>query len=470
MNRVGPVGSEPNLPLQRSSIPPAASSYRIVNVRVPAELAPDLADQAGGDGFADCDIVVDAGRIGSLRPAAAPLAAAELPMLDLRGGIALPRFVDVHTHIDKGHIWPRRANPDGTHSGARAAAAADREANWTADDVRARMDFSLRCAFAHGSGAIRTHIDSLGKQAAISWPVFAEMREHWKGRIALQGVALFPVDLAVDDEPQFRAIAETAARHDGILGGITYLGDPPGPKLELALDRYFAAAAALDLDLDLHVDESCAPHARSLERVAEAALRHRFHGRIVAGHCCSLSVLSDADCVRAIDLVAKAGIAIVSLPMCNMYLQDRAAERTPRLRGVAPLHELAAAGVAVMVASDNTRDPFYAYGDLDMLEVFREATRILHLDHSRQPWIRLLGAASAEIMDLPEHGIIRAGQPADLVLTGARTLPELLCRPQADRTVLVRGRAVDTALPDYRELDHLYGEAVAISQVGASQT
>ena len=74
--------------------------------------------------------------------------------------------------------------------------------------------------------------------------------------------------------------------------------------------------------------------------------------------------------------------------MCNMYLQDRSAGRTPRLRGVAPLHELDAGGIAVAVASDNTRDPFYAYGDLDMLEVFREATRILHLDHSDRPWLR----------------------------------------------------------------------------------
>src|SRR5262245_8835360 len=359
-------------------------------------------------------------------------------------------------HIDKGHIWPRRSNPDGTHSGARAAVAADREANWSADDVRTRMDFSLRCAFAHGSGAIRTHLDSLGKQAAISWPVFAEMREQWKGRIVLQAVALFPADLAVDDELQFRAIAETAARHGGILGGITFLGEAPGPKLELALDRYFAIAAALGLDVDLHVDESCSPDARSLEQLALAALRHRFRGRIVAGHCCSLSILPDGDRARVIARVAEAGIAIVSLPMCNMYLQDRGVGRTPRLRGVAPLHELDVAGVAVTVASDNTRDPFYAYGDLDMLEVFREAIRILHLDHSQRPWIRMVGAASAEFIGLAEHGIIRTGANADLVLTGARTFSELVCRPQSDRAVIVGGRAIDTTPPDYRELDHLY--------------
>jgi cytosine deaminase len=435
---------------------PEAAAYRIANARVPVDLAPAVAGHAAADRFADCDVVVDGARIAMLGPTGSLSAAAELPVVDVRGGIVLPRFVDVHTHIDKGHIWPRRANPDGTHAGARAAVAADREANWSADDVRTRMDFSLRCAFAHGTGAIRTHLDSLGKQAAISWPVFAEMREQWKDRIALQAVAIFPVDLAVDDEPQFRTIAETVARHGGILGGITFLGDPPGPKLELALERLFAMAMAQGLDLDLHVDESCSPDAASLERIAIAALRHRFKGRIVAGHCCSLALAADEDRTRTIERVAEAGIAVVSLPMCNMYLQDREAGRTPRLRGVAPLHELDAAGVTVMVASDNTRDPFYAYGDLDMLEVFREATRILHFDHSDRPWLRLMGAGSAEVMGLADHGRVTLGRAADLVLTPARALPELVCRPLSDRAVIVSGRAVDTTLPDYRELDHLY--------------
>ena len=72
--------------------------------------------------------------------------------------------------------------------------------------------------------------------------------------------------------------------------------------------------------------------------------------------------------------------------------------------------------------------------------------------------MRLLGAASAEVMGLADHGRIAVGQAADLVLTQARTLPELICRPQSDRTVVVAGRAIDTTLPDYRELDHLYAD------------
>jgi cytosine deaminase len=123
------------------------------------------------------------------------------------------------------------------------------------------------------------------------------------------------------------------------------------------------------------------------------------------------------------------------------------------------VHELDAGGIAVAVASDNTRDPFYAYGDLDMLEVFREATRIAHLDHSDRPWLRLLGSAPADIIGLPGHGRIVTGGSADLVLTQARTMQELISRPQSDRVVLVNGRAIDTRLPDYRELDHLADKA-----------
>ncbi len=53
--------------------------------------------------------------------------------------------------------------------------------------------------------------------------------------------------------------------------------------------------------------------------------------------------------------------------------------RTPRWRGIPPLHELRAAGIPVALASDNTRDQFYAYGDLDMLEVFSQVSSLISL-------------------------------------------------------------------------------------------
>jgi cytosine deaminase len=138
-----------------------------------------------------------------------------------------------------------------------------------------------------------------------------------------------------------------------------------------------------------------------------------------------------------------------------MYLQDRHAGRTPRWRGVTPLKEMRAAGVAVAVASDNTRDPFYAYGDLDLVEVFRESVRIVQLDHPIAGWADIVAAAPGEIIGRPDRGRIAEGAPADLVLFRARDWTELLSRPQSDRTVLRAGKAIDRTLPDYRELDDL---------------
>jgi cytosine deaminase len=43
----------------------------------------------------------------------------------------------------------------------------------------------------------------------------------------------------------------------------------------------------------------------------------------VCGHCCSLAVQDESEADRTMDLVAEAGLTVVSLPLCNLYLQDR---------------------------------------------------------------------------------------------------------------------------------------------------
>src|SRR3954470_4393405 len=302
------------MPVDLLTIPPSLTRFRLANARVPVCLVADAARlESDTDRLAPCDIVIEKERIAAIDP---PATAANdgLPRFDLDQGIVLPRLVDVHTHIDKGQIWHRAQNPDGTHTGARMAVMADRDKNWSRDDVAKRMDFALRCAFAHGTGALRTHIDSYPKQIPIAWPLFAEMRAEWKGRITLQAVALYPIDTALNDEAQFRALVATVAKHEGVLGGLTFFGTAPDEKTDTALDRVFEAAKANGLDLDFHVDESDSPHARSLERIADAALRHKFEGQIVAGHCCSLALAGDAERAATIAKVAEARIAVVSLP------------------------------------------------------------------------------------------------------------------------------------------------------------
>ena len=278
------------------------------------------------------------------------------------------------------------------------------------------------------------------------------MRDRWAGRIELQAASLVGIEQA-RDAAWFGRLADRVARAGGVLGAVTYMM----PDVVELIDSVFEAAMKRGLDLDFHADETDDANAVSLRLIAEAALRHGFTGRILAGHCCSLARQPDAEVLRTLDLVAQANLSVVSLPMCNMYLQDRRHDRTtPRWRGVTLLHEMKARGINVAVASDNTRDPFYAYGDLDMLEVYRMATRILQLDHPVDDWPRAVGAFPAKAMGLTEPGVLKPGAAADLVIFRGRNWTELLSRPESDRTVVRDGRAIERSIPDYAELDHLW--------------
>lgn len=369
--------------------------------------------------------------------------------VDMGGAMVLPCFTDMHTHLDKGHIWPRSPNPDGTFMGALTTVGADRVARWTAVDVARRMEFSLRCAHAHGTRAIRTHLDAIAPQDAISFPVFAEMRDRWAGRIELQAACLVGAgDFSTDGA--FRRTADIVAEHGAVLGMVTY----PMADIASRIRDFLGMAAARRLSADFHVDETQDPTSNTLRAIAEAVIETGFAAPVVVGHCCSVARMDDGEATATLDLVARAGLHVVSLPMCNLYLQDRQAGRTPRSRGITLVHEMRARGINVSVASDNTRDPFYAYGDMDMLEVLREATRIAHLDHAAPDWVQAVLGNPARACGFAAPSLA-PGAPADLVIFRARSWSELLSRPQSDRIVLRAGRAIDRTLPDYAELDDL---------------
>ncbi|MEL6783713.1 MAG: cytosine deaminase [Pseudomonadota bacterium] len=381
-----------------------------------------------------------------------PFAADSDHHIAMSGALLLPAFTDMHTHLDKGHIWPRSPNPDGTFMGALETVGADRQQHWSAEDVRTRIDFALRCAYAHGTRAIRTHLDSIPPQDDISWGLFQEMRGEWAGKVELQASCLVGMEGVTlpNEHDTYAHTAQLVADSGGVLGTVTY----PIPDLQPRLDRFFDLAEKHHLHADFHVDETGDPSVATLRTIAETVLARRFEAPVTVGHCCSLAVQEDEEWKHTLDLVAKAGINVVSLPMCNLYLQARNPGTTPRWRGVTLVHEMVERGIPVAFASDNTRDPFYAYGDLDMVEVMREATRIAHLDHAGTHWPKAFTTTPAQICGFDAR-CFEPGAPADFVLTKARSWTEFFARPQSDRIVVRNGHTVDRTLPDYAELDHL---------------
>src|SRR5260370_25891040 len=150
-------------------IPSSVARYRLVDARLPACLTPVKGLVPDQDGLAPASLLIEAGHIAEITAGNHPPSDAT-PLVHLDGGIVLPTFTDIHTHLDKGHIWSRQRNLDGSFASALLACKADR-ARWSAEDVRTRMRFSLSSAYAHGTRAIRPHIDSMIPQIRISWPI-----------------------------------------------------------------------------------------------------------------------------------------------------------------------------------------------------------------------------------------------------------------------------------------------------------
>ena len=420
------------------------------NATVPATLLDEAT--ADAEGLARVDVRLTGGRIGAVAPAGTASDG-----IDLDRGQLWPCFVDGHVHLDKTQTWPRQPNATGTHPGAKAAVIADRSRHYSEADIERRFEFSLQCAYAHGTAAIRTHLDSYWPAAKTHWAVFRRLRDAWAGRIDLQAVSICPLERFASDAGT--ALANEVAESGGILGMTTTGegGQASSPAFQALLDRFFSLAEERGLALDLHLDETGDPTSRTLDAVARTAIRRGFKAPIQVGHVCSLSVQPDDDAAATIAACAEAGLTVINLPMCNMYLQGRQEGRTPRWRGITMVHEFRAAGVPVSFASDNCRDPFYAYGDYDMMEVYREAVRIAQLDHPFGTWAASVTATPATSCGFADSRRIVAGAVADLVLFRGRSMTELLARPQSDRVVIRNGQPIDTALPDFRAMDAVVG-------------
>jgi cytosine deaminase len=399
--------------------------------RVPAALAHGLhlRDVDAGQGLA----LVDFGITQDGMVSAAPT---EGPRLDLGGRLVLPTFIDSHVHLDKAFIVQRTGLPQGGLLDAVKLSGVD-AASWTEADLEARMTRALERAFANGTSAMRTHLDTPDMpHDSAAWKVFDRVRTHWAGRIELQAVALMALDRV--DHTEFAARCRQIAGLNGILGAFI----APGTATPERLDALFIHATAAGLDVDFHVDETLDPAANAIELICDSVLRTGFAGAVMAGHCCSLSSKADADRDRIIDKIAQAGVNIVSLPHSNLFLQDRAAGATPKRRGITQVRELRARGAQVHFASDNVQDPFYPYGDFDMLDVMRSAIRVAHLDVDVGAWATVQMRNAAAACGLRGHGQIEAGTPADLIILDARDWHDLVSRSLVDRVVLRSGTAL----------------------------
>ncbi len=425
--------------------------YWLARARVPAALRALPAGETVA-------LLVDGGRIAAIEPGAPGGAAT----FDLDGATVLPAFVDLHTHLDKGDLLAAGLRPERDLFAAVARVRED-YARWTEAELRTRIGFALRTALAHGTCAINTYVDwpdPAASEGPLAWRVLNALKREWAGRIELHITSLLSID-RLADEAAATTMARSLALQRGALGLFVY----PGAPVQW-LPRAYELAERFDLRLDFHVDEHLEPPVANIGHIARLArlARERGYGtRTVCGHACVLGVLDEGERDRLLDEIAASGLTLTCLPYTNLYLQDHGhasrhpgQRRTPRRRGLLPVHEARARGIPLAFGSDNHRDPFFPGGDLDLLQALALAAQAAQLDDAVSDWADTVTTTPARFLGLPQADGLRAGSVADLVLHPGRTSAEVLGRPQGGRQVLRAGQRLAAELaapPDFRELD-----------------
>lgn len=380
------------------------------------------------------DVVTSGGRVIVCGPGAASELSVGADCLDLEGWHLLPAAAEPHAHLDKAFLLDQTGPCCGDVRQA-VQAVQNFYASTTGHDLTARARHVASIALRHGITALRSHVDVGGAIGLRSLRVLDELRSELAAVMDVQLAALSiePVS-GPDGAVGRRWVEEALANGADIVGG--------GPWLDVeplqAVDELTAIAASNGRPLDLHMDETTEASVLTLERLIERVIQLGLEGRATASHCVSLGQQSPAVARRLAGALADAGIAVVTLPQTNLYLQGRTAQ-SAHLRATPPLATLADAGVLVAAGGDNWRDPFNPLGRVDPFETAALLVAAGHVTPDIA--YRMVSEDARALLELP-RAAARIGDVADLVCVKAASLEEAVASGTEERIVVRAGAVV----------------------------
>lgn len=361
------------------------------------------------------------------------------PATDCAGKLLLPAYIDAHVHLDKVLIRGELREHDGTLGGA-IGAIHERKRRYTVADVAARARAVIERSVALGTTRLRSHVDvdTIGGLVPLEGVMTAA---EACADIAEVSTIAFPQEGLLRDPGAYDLMQAALEAGADVVGGMPHWELDEGSQKE-HVRQCFELAERFDRDLDMHVDETDDGGVRTLEMVADEALRRGFFGRVCAGHVCSLAAAPHDYADRVIDKCLRAGISIASNPVTNLVLQGRG-DRGLIRRGTTRIGELRAAGVNVFFGQDCVNDGFYPFGRGSMLEVALISAHAAHLTTRADLAfaLRAVSEAPALAMRLTDYGL-KPGARADLQLLPVPTWDEALRMQPMPEKVWFKGRLV----------------------------
>jgi cytosine deaminase len=397
-----------------------------------------------------CDLGIANGRFVSMNQSG--VSPTSILTLDADGRMAVPGFVEPHIHLDKALISERApVNVSGTLTEA-IEILWEIKRNYTVDEIADRASRVLARALEHGVSRLRTHVDvdPIGGTRPAEGLVRA--RDRFGDLIDIQIVA-FPQEGIVKSPGTEALMREVMKLGVDVVGGMPFNEASPQDSRR-HIEIVFDIARQFDADIDMHVDETDDPSARTLEMLAELTIVNGWQGRVTAGHTCALASYPRDYADRVIARLREANVNMIANPATNLMLQGRL-DDYPKRRGVTQVKELLAAGVNVACGQDCVHDTFYPFGQNDPLEI---AFLLCHASQMSQPAeilavMDMVTVNGAKALRVPDFRVA-AGSVADLVVLDARDPRGAFATRSPRRWVIRKGKLIaETRLETRRYFD-----------------
>lgn len=364
--------------------------------------------------------------------------------VDASGWRLIPAASEPHAHLDKALTAPRMRPGVGNDLVGAILQWRDLLADIDGADISARALAAVRRYVSRGITTIRSHVDMpLAGDPLRGVDALLSLREALADRVTLQ------VCLLAGSESDDGAVAEAVARGVDVIGGCPHLA--PDPHFETT--RMLDVAEKHGLPVDLHTDEQTDIAEVDIVDLAQQVIARGLTQRVTASHCVRLGALPPERLTPVLDLVAKAGLGIVTLPITNLYLQGwEATHAMPR--GLTAVRQILDAGIDLAAGADNLRDPFNPAGRADPFET---TSLLMTAGHLRaEEALAAVTTGARTVLGLPQVGA-EPGAAADFILVPDVDLGDVLAGVDDARVVVHGGRVVsDTRIQ--RALDLPEGE------------
>lgn len=330
--------------------------------------------------------------------------------IDGKGKVVIPGLVESHIHLDKALIADRLPNKSGTLQEA-LKVTAELKSTFTREDVQERAERALQMVIKRGTTHIRTHAEFDPIGGFHGFEVIMELKEKYKDFVDMQVVA-FPQEGIIKSPGTEELMYKAMDMGADVVGGIPY-NDTDAKE---HLDIVFEIAKKYDKDIDLHQDFFDDADKQTIEMVAQRTIDEGYVGRVSVGHLTSLGAVPSDKLKPIIELMAKARINVMALPMTDLHLGGRHDDYNVR-RAVTPIRKLRDGGVNVVLATNNIRNPFTPYGNGDLMQVAMLAIPVAHLGGADDlpTVLPMITSGPAKALGFDHYGI-EEGKPATLVL------------------------------------------------------